>query len=262
MTESGMQRPLNALTEGVQGLGWAQEDVMAAISIPTSAGEVPGHLAIPVTPGPWPAVVVVHQIYGLDDDIRHIADKFASDGYLAFAPDFLATGNKLGCLVKLAQSLSSGEGDHVQQLIGIRQWLADRADCTGKVGITGFCLGGAFAIVMANKGFDAAAPNYGQLPKHLNAALEGACPVVASYGGLDRSLTGAAAKLKNALQEAGVEHDVKEYPQSGHSFMNQSPSPAWMKPVQKLAGLNVGYVDTDADHAWERILAMFETALR
>jgi carboxymethylenebutenolidase len=235
---------------------------MPSISIATPAGEVSGHLALPVTPGPWPAVVVVHQIYGLDDDIRHIADKFAGDGYLAFAPDFLASGNKLGCLVKLAQSLSSGEGDPVIQLMTIRQWLADRDDCTGKVGITGFCLGGGFAIVMANKGFDASAPNYGQLPKHLNAALEGACPVVASYGGLDKSLNGAADKLEHALTTAGVPHDVKEYPNSGHSFMNQGDSPAWIKPVQKLAGLNVGYVDTDADDAWQRILAMFETALR
>ena len=235
---------------------------MPSISIATPAGAVSGHLAVPVTPGPWPAVVVVHQIYGLDDDIRHIADKFAGDGYLAFAPDFLATGNKLGCLVKLAQSLSSGEGDPVIQLMTIRQWLADRDDCTGKVGITGFCLGGGFAIVMANKGFDASAPNYGQLPKHLDAALEGACPVVASYGGLDKSLTGAADQLERALTTAGVPHDVKEYPNSGHSFMNQGASPAWIKPVQKLAGLNVGYVDTDADDAWQRILTMFDTALR
>lgn len=162
---------------------------MSSISVPTSAGAVQGHLAIPVTPGPWPAVVVVHQVYGLDDDIRHIADKFAGDGYLAFAP------------------------------------------------------------------------NYGQLPKHLNAALDSACPVVASYGGLDKSLKGAAAKLEAVLTTAGVEHDVKEYPNSGHSFMNLSEGPGWMKLVQKIAGLNVGYVDTDADDAWQRILAMFATAL-
>lgn len=181
---------------------------MSSISVPTSAGAVQGHLAIPVTPGPWPAVVVVHQVYGLDDDIRHIADKFAGDGYLAFAPDFLATGNKLGCLVSLAKAMSSGEGDPVTQLTGIREWLANRDDCTGKVGITGFCLGGGFAIVMANKGFDASAPNYGQLPKHLNAALDGACPVVASYGGLDKSLKGAAAKLEAVLTTAGDRKSV------------------------------------------------------
>lgn len=238
-----------------------KEASMSSISIPTSVGPVQGHLAVPVTPGPWPAVVVVHQVYGLDDDIRHIADKFAGDGYLAFAPDFLATGNKLGCLVSLAKAMSSGEGEPVVQLTAIRNWLAARDDCTGKVGITGFCLGGGFAIVMANKGFDAAAPNYGQLPRHLNAALEGACPVVASYGGLDKSLKGAAATLEDALTAAGIEHDVKEYPASGHSFMNISEGPAWMKPVQKLAGLNVGYVDTDAEDAWQRILAMFASAL-
>ena len=234
---------------------------MTSITIPTPAGDIVGHLAIPVTPGPWPAVVVVHQVYGLDDDIRHIADKFAGDGYLAFAPDFLASGNRLGCLVSLARAMSSGEGDPVVQLTAIRTWLAARDDCTGKVGITGFCMGGGFAIVMANKGFDASAPNYGQLPKHLDAALAGACPVVASYGGLDRSLRGAAGTLEQALTNAGVAHDVKEYPTSGHSFMNQDLGPSWMKPLQKLAGLNVAYVDTDAEDAWQRILAMFATAL-
>ena len=234
---------------------------MSTVSVVTSAGTVPGHLALPAGDGPWPAVVVIHEIFGLNDDIRAIADRFAAEGYLAFAPDLLATGNRLACLVKLTSSMSSGEGAPAEQILGIRTWLADRPDCTGKVGIAGFCMGGGFAIVMANKGFDVSAAQYGRIPKKLEAAMQGSCPLVASYGGRDKSLKGVAAKLDSALESAGVDHDVKEYPEAGHSFMNHAESPAWMKPISNAVGMNLGYVDTAADDAWTRILAMFGSAL-
>lgn len=234
---------------------------MSTVTVVTSAGTVPGHLALPAGDGPWPGVVVIHEIFGLNDDIRAIADRFAAEGYLAFAPDLLATGNRLACLVKLTKSMSSGEGAPAEQILGIRTWLADRPDCTGKVGIAGFCMGGGFAIVMANKGFDVSAAQYGRIPKKLEAAMQGSCPLVASYGGRDKSLKGVAAKLDSALESAGVDHDVKEYPEAGHSFMNQAESPAWMKPISNAVGMNLGYVDTAAEDAWTRILAMFGSAL-
>ena len=234
---------------------------MSTVTVVTSAGTVPGHLTIPAGDGPWPAVVVIHEIFGLNDDIRAIADRFAAEGYLAFAPNLLATGNRLACLVKLTLSMSSGEGAPAEQILGIRTWLADRPDSTGKVGIAGFCMGGGFAIVMANKGFDVSAAQYGRIPKKLEAAMQGSCPLVASYGGRDKSLKGVAAKLDSALESAGVDHDVKEYPEAGHSFMNQAESPAWMKPISNAVGMNLGYVDTAADDAWTRILAMFGSAL-
>ena len=94
----------------------------------------------------------------------------------------------------------------------MRAALLDDPACTGSVGVIGFCLGGGFALVLAGRpGWDAVAANYGALPQDL-AALDGACPVVASYGGRDRYLRGAAATLETALAERGVEHDVKEYP--------------------------------------------------
>lgn len=231
---------------------------MTTVSVVTEAGVIPGHLAVPATAGPWPGVVVIHEAFGLNDDIRSIADRFAAEGYLALAPDLLATGNKVSCLVRLAKAMSTGEGEPVQQILGLRAWLADRDDCTGKVGIAGFCLGGGFAIVMA-KNFDASAAQYGRLPKNLQAAISGSCPMVASYGGRDKTLTGVAQQLDAALTQAGVEHDVKEYSDAGHSFMNHSQAPWWAKPF--AAGMNAGYVDTAATDAWERILRMFRSTL-
>lgn len=211
---------------------------------------------------PAPGVVVVHEIFGLNDDIRDIADEFARRGFHAVAPDLLGLGGRLRCLVSIARSLSAGEGPAIDAVDAARRWLADRDDGTGQVGIAGFCLGGGFAIVMAKRGFGASAVNYGRLPKDLDAALAGSCAMVASYGARDGSLPGVAEKLRAGLERAGVEHDVKEYADAGHSFLNHSSetSPRWMKP---LAGsMNAGFVDTAAADAWDRITRMFDAALR
>jgi carboxymethylenebutenolidase len=235
---------------------------MPDISIASGTQQLPGYLAVPEGEGPWPGVVVIHELFGLTDDIRAITDRFAVEGYTAFAPDLLANGNRIACLVRLARSMSSGEGTAAEQIDASRRWLAGRDDATGHVGVAGFCLGGGFAIVMANSGFGASAVNYGRLPKNLDAAMKGSCPMVASYGELDGTLAGVAPRLEAALTAAGVEHDVKLYPGTGHSFLNHSAesTPGWMKPFTR--SMHAGYVDTAATDAWERILAMFGSTLR
>jgi carboxymethylenebutenolidase len=120
-------------------------------------------------------------------------------------------------------------------------------------------MGGGFALLTAARGFDASAPNYAHLPKDLDGALRGACPVAASYGAKDRTLRGTAARLQAALERAGVEHDVKEYPDAGHSFLNRhdlGPGGALLR----VAG--IGYHEPSAEDAWGRILRFFEAHLR
>jgi len=78
-------------------------------------------------------------------------------------------------------------------------------------------MGGGFALLTVHSGFEAVSANYAFLPKQLDDAMADACPVVASYGGRDRALRGAAATLDDALTRAGVVHDVREYPEAGHA---------------------------------------------
>ena len=203
-----------------------------------------------------PGVVVVHEAFGLQDVTRRQADHLASLGYVVIAPDLFTAGGALRCLKATFAALRSGQGRAFQDIAAARQWLLDRDDTTDKVAIIGFCMGGAFALMSAaGRGFDASAVNYGFLPRTPDV-LAGACPVVASYGGKDKALAGSAAKLEAQLTRLGVEHDVLEYPQAGHSFLNDAQTGPWfLRPVFKVTG--AGPEPASAADAWRRIEEFF-----
>ena len=238
----------------------AKGDEMADVRFATAKAEVPGHLAAPGGGGPWPGVVAIHEAFGFNDDIKGIADRFAEHGYLALAPDFFAGGeSRLACVRAAFRELNSGAGPTFDALDAARSWLAARDDCTGSVGVVGFCMGGGFALLAAPRsGFGAASVNYGRVPEDAERVLAGACPIVASYGGKDRGLRGHPERLERALTTLGVEHDLKVYPDAGHSFLNRN-SGAMAFVLSKV--LNVGYHGPSAEDAWRRILAFFNTHL-
>lgn len=215
-----------------------------------------GYLARPEGPGPWPGVVVIHEIFGLDDVTRRHAERLARAGYLTLALDLYSAGGAPRCLVSTMRAMFTGRGRAFEDIATARRWFVDSPECTGKVGVIGFCMGGAFALLSASTGFEVASVNYGQLPKDVDAALSDACPVVGSYGGRDRTLRDAAAKLDAALTRAGVVHDVKEYPDAGHAFLNDAMAgPRPLRPLLRVAGM--GPEPASAADAWRRIEEFF-----
>ncbi|MGL5930018.1 MAG: dienelactone hydrolase family protein [Dermatophilaceae bacterium] len=216
-------------------------------------GDLRAHLAVPRGGGPWPGLVLVHEAFGLDEVMVRSAQRLASLGYLVLAPDLLSRGRRLACLAATFAALRRGSGPAFDDLDAARRQLIDDPRCSGRVGVIGFCLGGGFALALAGRpGWDASSVNYGMLPRDLTA-LEGACPVVASYGARDRSLRGSAERLRITLRENGVPHDVVEYPHAGHSFLNDTDNaPWWAAPVSRLV-TRAGPEPESARDAWRRI---------
>lgn len=209
-------------------------------------------------PGPYPGVVVIHDITGFSEDILRHAERVAAAGYLAFAPDLYAHGPKIFCISAAIRDLLRHRGPAIDTVLAAREWLNEREDCNGSVGVIGFCLGGGFALLTAASGFDAAAPFYGVVPLGQDQAMDGACPVVASYGRHDPMLPGGEHKLRKSLEARGIEHDIKTYPGVGHSFANQIDLGV-ATPLVRITGF--GYNADASDDAWGRVFAFFETHL-
>ncbi len=211
--------------------------------------------------GPWPGVVLVHDAFGPGDDMHEQADWLAAAGYVVAMPDLYGGRRAVTCLKGTFAQLKAQEGPAFDQIEATRAQLSKAEDCTGTVGVIGFCMGGAFALLLANRpGWAASSVNYGLLPDDLDAALTGSCPVVASFGGADPSLKGAAAKVEDAARRAGVVADVKEYPGARHGFMNRLTARSPLTTLLRVGG--VGYDHGASADARRRILAFFDTHLR
>ncbi len=232
---------------------------MTDVSYPSPAGPVRGYLSVPNGDGPWPGVVVIMDALGMSRDLRQQCDRLASSGYQALAPDLYGWGSKITCIMATIAALRRGSGRAFQDIDAGRVWLSDRPDCTGRVGVIGFCMGGGFALLLAPRGeFVVSSVNYGQVPKDAESALRGSCPVVASYGGRDRTLRGQAQRLDETLKTLGVEHDVKEYPGVGHGFMNQHDG----RMGKLMSTFGMRYDAVAADDSWQRILGFFNQHLQ
>ena len=221
-------------------------------------------LFVPRGGGSFPGVVVLHESFGLNDDIRRIARRFADAGYAALAPDLYSRGTRIVCLsrvmVDMARRAISRE---IADIVAAREALARRDEVdVDRIAVAGFCQGGGFALIAGTQpGFRAAAVNYGDVPKD-RSELDGVCPVVASYGAKDRIFGRATAeRLERHLAGLGVPGDVKTYDGVGHSFFSRVDGwQGWLARVP--TPLAVGYDEAAATDGWRRMLAFFDEHVR
>jgi len=205
---------------------------------------------------PAPGILVLHELFGLNDDIRRITDRFADLGYVAVAPDLL-DGGRISCVARAMAQIQRGEGSILDTAEDHLRSLADRDDVDDRrVAVVGFCMGGSFALLLGARGTaQAISANYGIFPG--DDVAERLCPVIASYGGKDHLMGRDGIKLSRALEGTGVPRDIVTYPNAGHSFMNQAEGHRISKALIGRPLMAVAFDEDAAEDSWERIDAFF-----
>lgn len=208
-----------------------------------------GYLALPEGAGRRPGVVAIHEAYGLNDNMRAIADRLAAAGYATLAIDLFSGRSRVLCMFRLFRGMLFSSLDHggLRDLRAALDHLASRPEVDGsRLGAIGFCLGGSLAIAWActDERLSVIAPFYGMNPRPL-AAVARSCPVVGSYPEKDFT-RGAGEKLAAELSRRGIRNDVKVYPGARHSFFNEAGR---------------AYDPAASADAWRRVLDFFGTEM-
>jgi carboxymethylenebutenolidase len=224
-------------------LSWASVYGQREVSITTPSGEtVRGVLYEPQSSGRHPALVVIHEWWGLNDWIKQQAQQYAAQGYVALAVDLYR--GKVATDAETAHELMRGlpQDRGVRDLTSAVTWLEQQPNVDPhRVGAIGWCMGGGFAAQLAvnEPNLKAVVINYGSLPTD-KAALERIhAAVLGNFGGLDQGITpDDVHAFAASMQALGKPVDAKIYPDAGHAFENPSNA--------------AGYKPADADDAQHR----------
>ena len=226
---------------------------------PQGNGSIKGYLVRPVsadtrseTPSKLPGIIVVHENRGLNPHIEDIARRLALANFMAFAPDGLTSlGGFPGDDYRGGQMFSKIDGKKMgEDFVAAAMWLKSRSDCTGKIGITGFCYGGSVSNTMATRlGADlaAAVPFYGGVPpKEQISKIKAA--ILVHHGELDTRLATTWPAYDMELTAINVPHEGYIYPGAVHGFNCDATPERYNKAA--------------ADLAWQRTIGWFNKYAR
>lgn len=221
------------------------------VTFPANGGTGTGYLALPAGQGPYRAVVVIQEWWGLNDHIKDLARRFANQGYVALAPDLYhgAVADEPDEARKLAMQLQLPAA--TVEMADAAAYLLGRTDVVPKrVGVIGFCLGGSLALMLAANSphIGAVASFYGgrELPEEQLRQIN--APVLAIFGGADESIPPERhAALERIFSAMGLPHQIQVYPGAPHAFFNDT-RPQVYRPAA-------------ASDAWNRTLAWFDSYL-
>jgi carboxymethylenebutenolidase len=226
---------------------------------PQGNGSIKGYFVRPVsadtraaTPSKLPGIIVVHENRGLNPHIEDVARRFALANFMAFAPDGLTSlGGFPGDDYKGGQMFSKIDGKKMtEDMVASAMWLKARPDCTGKIGVTGFCYGGGISNTLAVRlGADlaAAAPFYGGPPAKEDVPKIKAS-ILVHHGELDKRLAEGWPAYDAELKAANVTHEGYIYPGAVHGFHCDATPERYNKPA--------------ADLAWQRTIDWFNKYVR
>jgi carboxymethylenebutenolidase len=186
-----------------------------------------------------PGIIVIHENRGLNPHIEDIARRFALEGFMAFAPDGLSSlGGYPGDDYKGGLMFMKVDGKKMaEDFVACAMWLKSRSDCTGKIGITGFCFGGSVSNTMATRlGADlaAAAPYYGGVPPQGDISKIKAA-IMVHHGALDTRLATTWPDYDAALKAINVPHEGYIYPNAVHGFNCDATPERFNKAASELA---------------------------
>ena len=223
-----------------------------AITFPSGSSTGQGVLYLPSTPGPHPALVIVHEWWGLNDWIKQEAAGYAAKGYVALAVDLYH--GKVAADAETAHELSRGlpQDQGVRDLVSAFSYLQGRKDVDrNRIGAVGWCMGGGYALqlAIAEPALKAVAINYGALATDKTALARIHAAVLGNFGGKDQGIPpDAVHAFEAAMQSLGKPVDAKIYPEAGHAFEN---------PNNKT-----GYRAADAADALARVDRFFAASLK
>ncbi len=233
------------------------------IDVPSPNGAIPAYEARPEAEI-LGSVIVIHEVWGLADHIKDVADRLCREGYLALAPDFLSGVVDVTMLSGLQEDLFNPEKRNAVQpqlrelmapiqnpefgkntaekLTDCFEYLFELPESQRKVASIGFCFGGtySYALAVREPRLKLAVPFYGHADYSADELKSIRCPVRAFYGEKDENLMKTLPDLQAKMREAGVDFEVKVYPNCGHAFFNDTN--------------RFSYNEAAANDAWQHVL--------